>query len=91
MKRTGKTEKISISLDRADLAIVRRRAKRVHGGNISRVIADAIQYLRYEEGRDALIASFGDEAALTAEELDAITAEWRGGEGPRPKKRRRAA
>ena len=28
-------------------------------GNVSRVVSDAIRYIAYEEGRDALIASFG--------------------------------
>jgi hypothetical protein len=76
MKRSGKTEKISISLDREDLAFIRRRAKVTHDGNISGVIADAVRYLRYEEGRDALIDAFGDQGKLTPSELEDIAREW---------------
>jgi hypothetical protein len=76
MKRSGSTEKISISLDRNDLDLVRRRAKRVHQGNISKVIGEAIGYVRYAEGRDALIEALGDEGMLSPEEVEAIASEW---------------
>lgn len=87
MARSGRTEKISISLDKTDLEVVRRRAKRVHGGNISKVIADAVRYLRYEEGRDALIDAFGDEGTLTTEECEVIAREWQRSERPSSKRR----
>lgn len=91
MTRSGRTEKISISLDREDLAVVRRRAKRVYGGNISKAIADAVQYLRYEEGRDTLIGAFGDDGMLTPAELESIASGWGIVAKSRAKKRRRRA
>lgn len=91
MKRSGKTEKISISLDRDDLAFIRRRAKLTHDGNLSGVIADAVRYLRYEEGRDALLEAFGDQGKLTPSELQDITREWSPQTKHRPKKRGRRA
>src|ERR1051325_6006401 len=54
-KRPGGTVHLSISLPSAEAKILRRRAKRAYGGNVSRVISDAIRYVAYEEGRDALI------------------------------------
>ena len=75
-KRPGGTVHLSISIPTSDARILRRRAKRVHGGNVSRVISDAIRYIAYEEGRDALIASFGDKGTLTPEEGRQLDDEW---------------
>jgi hypothetical protein len=60
----------------AEAKILKRRAKRVHGGNVSRVISDAIRYVAYEEGRDALIASFGEKGKPTPEEGRRLDADW---------------
>jgi hypothetical protein len=75
-KRPGGTTHLSISLPTAEAKILKRRAKRVYGGNVSRVISDAIRYVAYEEGRDALIASFGDKGELTPAEARQLDAEW---------------
>jgi hypothetical protein len=77
-KRAGRTEKISISVDHDDLAILRKRAKRLHGGNLSAVIADAARLIEEEEGRQALLDWLGDAARLTDEDRARIDAEWRG-------------
>jgi len=79
--------KISVSLDPADLAAVRRRARRFHGGSVSAALAEGVQRLREEEGREALVAWLGDAGRTTPEERDAIRATWRGGA---PSKRRRS-
>ncbi len=42
--------------------------KRFDGGNVSRVVSDVIRYIAYEEGRDALIASFGKKGNPTPAE-----------------------
>jgi hypothetical protein len=86
--RAGKTEKVSISLDRADLALLRRRAKRLHGGNLSAAMADGIRLLQEQEGREALVAWLGKAAEMTEAEREEIRAEWRGAE---PSRRRRSA
>ena len=75
-KRPGGTTHLSISLPSEDAKILRRRAKRVYGGNVSRVVSDAIRYIAYEEGRDALIASFAGKGVPTAEEARRLDAAW---------------
>ena len=86
--RAGRTEKISVSLDRADLGALRRRAKKLYGGNLSAAVAEGVRRIREEEGREALVAWLGGAAEATPEERDAIRAEW---PAPSPKRRRRAA
>lgn len=75
-KRPGGTAHLSISLPIEEAKLLKRRAKRVYGGNVSRVISDAIRYIAYEEGRDALIASFGAKAKLTDAEKRRFDLEW---------------
>jgi len=75
-KRPGGTTHLSISLPTEEAKILKRRAKRVYGGNVSHVVSDAIRYIAYEEGRDALIASFGGKGKPTAEEARQLDAEW---------------
>jgi hypothetical protein len=77
-RRAGRTGKISISLDRSDLSIVRKRATRLHGGNLSAVIAEGVRLVREEEGREALVEWLGDAAAATPAERESIRADWRG-------------
>ena len=57
-------------------SILKRRAKRVYGGNASSVVRDAIRYNAYEEGRDALIAAFGGKGRPTPEEAAELDARW---------------
>ena len=75
-KRPGGTTQLSISLPTEEVKLLKRRAKRVHGGNVSRVISDAIRYVAYEEGRDALIASFASKGVPSAEEARRFDVEW---------------
>src|SRR2546422_7801035 len=48
--RSGRTAKISISLDRRDLALLRGRARRLFEGNLSAVIAEGGRRGRGGEG-----------------------------------------
>jgi hypothetical protein len=75
-KRPGGTVHLSISLPSEEARILKRRAKRVYDGNVSRVVSDAIRYIAYEEGRDALIASFGGRGRLTPAEAARLDAAW---------------
>lgn len=86
-ERSGRAVKISVSLDPADLAAVRRRARRFHGGSVSAALAEGVHWLREEEGREALVAWLGDAGRAMPEERDSIRATWRGGA---PSKRRRS-
>jgi hypothetical protein len=75
-KRPGGTTHLSISLPAEEAKILRRRAKRIYDGNVSRVVSDAIRYIAYEEGRDALIASFGGRGQLTPAEAAQLDRVW---------------
>lgn len=75
-KRPGGTVHLSISLPAEEAKILKRRAKHVYGGNVSRVISDAIRYVAYDEGRDALIATFGPRGTPTLDEAKRLDAEW---------------
>lgn len=75
-KRPGGTTHLSISLPTEEARLLRRRAKRIYAGNVSRVVSDAIRYIAYEEGRDALIASFGGKGKPSAEEARKLDVEW---------------
>ena len=75
-RRPGGTTHLSISLPTEEAKILKRRAKRIYGGNVSRVVSDAIRYIAYEEARDALIASFGPKGKPTADEARELDAAW---------------
>jgi len=75
-KRAGGTTHLSISLPSEEARLLKRRAKRVYDGNVSRVVSDAIRYIAYEEGRDALIASFRGRGKPTAADAARLDAEW---------------
>jgi hypothetical protein len=86
--RVGQTEKISVSLARAELAALRRRAKRLHGGNLSAAVAEGVHRLE-EEGREALVAWLGEAGEASAEERALLRAEWQH-PAPPPVQRRKA-
>jgi hypothetical protein len=74
--RAGSTEKVSISIERSELAAMRKRARRLYGGNLSAVVAEGLRRVREEEGREALLAWLGEAAEATPAELQAIRDEW---------------
>lgn len=65
-KRAGGRTHLSISLPTDQAELLKRRANRMYGGDISRVVSDALRYLAYEEGCDALIASLAQEGKPSA-------------------------
>jgi hypothetical protein len=75
-KMPGGTTHLSISLPTEEVKLLKRRAKRVHGGNVSRAISEAIRYLAYEEGRDALLAAFGNKTKVSAKEAARLDLAW---------------
>lgn len=76
--RAGTTEKVSISIERSELTVMRKRARRLYGGNLSAVVAEGLRRIREEEGRETLLAWLGEAADATADELQAIRDEWSG-------------
>lgn len=76
-KRAGTTVKVSVSIDKRDFELLKERAKRVSGGNISAALTDMIRIAREWEGRQALAAWLGegrDEPSI--ETMESIRAEW---------------
>lgn len=76
--RAGTTEKVSISIERSELSAMRKRARRLYGGNVSAVVAEGLRRVREEEGREALVAWLGAAANASPEQLQAIREEWHG-------------
>lgn len=87
--RAGSTEKVSISLDRSDLVLLRRRARRLHGGNLSAAVAEGVRRLQEDEGRKALVDWLGEAGTATPEELESVRAEWRAHLARQPAGRRK--
>lgn len=79
--------KVSISIDDADLAWLKRRARRLHGGNLSAAVAEGTRLVRHNEALGELLDELGA-PELTPSELEAITAEI---EGHKPVIERRRA
>ncbi|HXJ19981.1 MAG TPA: hypothetical protein VMT03_07070 [Polyangia bacterium] len=86
--RPGKTVKVSISMDRSDLAILRRRARELYRGNLSAAFSEAARLIRQRVARTRLIDMLGG-PTLTASAAASIDAEQAGHPGA-PKKARRA-
>ena len=85
-KRAGTTEKISISIRREDLAALKKRAKRLYGGNMSAVIAELAADAKLLEGMHAALEWLGG-PIITDEERAQLDAEW--GLAPKRKQARR--
>ncbi len=90
-KREGRTVNRSISFSPEILKVLERRAKRVHGGNLSAAIAESARLLTMQEARSAM-AKAHDElyGLLSAEQIAEMDAEERGDARPRRKKSRAA-
>lgn len=90
-ERAGRTEKISISIDRVDLDALRRRAKQLYEGNLSAAVAEGARRIREQEAREKLVAWLGPAAEAAPDEREAIRAEWRGTDQLAKGRRRGAA
>lgn len=69
--------KISVSVAEEDLVVLRRRAKRLYGGNLSAVIHEMAVKTRRQEAMENLVDALGG-PSLTDEARRAIDAEWAG-------------
>ncbi|HEY2407945.1 MAG TPA: hypothetical protein VGI10_18180 [Polyangiaceae bacterium] len=85
--RAGRTDKISVSIDRKDLALIRKRARRLYGGNLSAVVAEGVKRVQEEEGREALVSWLAEAGQASPAERAMLRAEWRerGSRSPRRK------
>lgn len=84
--------KISISIEDSDLKWLKKRARRVHGGNLSAAIAEGTRLVRHREALGELLDVLGA-PTLTASELAEVAAELDGEDlvGKKSKRRRHAA
>ena len=85
--RSGKTVKVSISIDRADLAVLRRRARDSYRGKLSAAFSEAARLIRQRAARTHLIDMLGG-PSLTAGAARTIDAE-QAAHADEPKKARR--
>ena len=88
LRRAGTTVKVSVSLNKEDVAALKRRARESYGGNLSAAFSEAARWIRQREARRRLIDKLGG-ATLTEAALAAIDAEQAGGPRFEPKKSRR--
>jgi len=77
-KRAGITKKVSLSVNREDLAVLKKRAKRLHGGNVSAVFAELIAEIKRRESWDRAVAWYGEPLELSDEERASIDRELLG-------------
>jgi len=91
-KRAGSTVTLSVSVRPEDAATLRKRAKRLHGGNVSAAISDATELLRIEDNRQAFAAKLDAELGeLDPQVARAILMETMGTVAPVRRKKKRAA
>jgi hypothetical protein len=88
--RPGKTVKVSISIDKADLAVLRRRARESYRGNLSAAFSEAARLIRQRAARTRLIDMLGG-PTLTADAAKSIDAEQAEHPGESKKARRARA
>lgn len=79
-------QKVSISLSKDDLRLLTERARRIHRGNLSAVVAEMTETLRRQEALASLLAGFGGEPS-TASELQALRDEIVGAPTRKPRRR----
>jgi len=84
------TTKVSLSIRNDDLKVIKERAKRLHGGNVSAVFADVIAAIKRQEAWAKAETWYGDDATATESEQQEIDLELLGKKGRRkvPRKRR---
>jgi hypothetical protein len=85
MPRSVQTEKVSVSLKKEDLEVLRKRAKRLYGGNLSALLSDFAKLARYEDGADKLVDWLTESYKPGPDATAAIADEWRAPLPPAPK------
>jgi hypothetical protein len=80
------TRKVTISVDASELAWIERRAKRLHGGNVSAAFVDGLHALRRREALQDFLRLSGA-PRLSPMQVAEVLAEIRG-KAAKPKSRR---
>lgn len=89
--RAGKTVKVSVSLERRDLALLKRRARESFGGNLSAAFADAARWIRQREARQRLVDMLGGPTLTKAASASIDAEQRRASRDDSPKRRRKRA
>jgi hypothetical protein len=90
-RRAGVTQKVSLSVNREDLAVLKKRAKRLHGGNVSAVFAELIAEINRREAWERALAWYGEPVQLTDDERRTIDRELLGEAAPKARRRKPVA
>jgi len=90
-KRAGVTQKVSLSVRREDLAMLKKRARQLHDGNVSAVFAELIAEIRRREAWARAVAWYGKPIVLSEAEQPAIDRELLGERRARRARRKRVA
>jgi hypothetical protein len=91
MKRAGVTKKVSLSLHKDDAAMLKERARRLNGGNVSAVFAELIATIRRQEAWSKALGWYGGDIDMTEKEREEIDRELLGDVRPRARRKKRAA
>jgi hypothetical protein len=83
--------RFSASIENTSLQVLKRRARRLHGGNVSAVIAEFAEWAREREGREALLDWMGEPPPMTDRERAAIDVEMHGAPVPAAKRKKTGA
>lgn len=86
--RAGVTSKVSLSVHKDDLKLLKARAKRLHHGNVSAVFAELIATIKRLEAWERAVAWYGKPITLGDEERQAIDDELLGTRRGHRKRRR---
>jgi hypothetical protein len=74
-KRAGVTSKVSLSVHSEDLKMLKRRAKRLYGGNVSAVFAELIATIKRQEAWGKAVAWYGKPIVLSDDDRESIDRE----------------
>ena len=88
-KRAGVTSKVSLSVHKDDLEILKQRAKRLHGGNVSAVFAELIATIKRQEAWGKAVAWYGKPLDMSDEEREGIDRELLGEVASKTTRKRR--
>lgn len=89
-QRPGVTKKVSLSVNRVDLEMLKERAKRAHGGNLSAVFSEMIARIRREEAMRKAFEWYGESVTLDDGDRARIDRELFGEPRPRRRAKRRS-
>jgi hypothetical protein len=86
--RAGITKKVSLSVHRDDLAMLKERARRLYGGNVSAVFAELIAAIKRREAWVKALAWYGRPIEIGEEERLQLDNELLGGRTRRLRSKR---